>query len=103
VFDGKSDVQSNMEVEMDTNINAAIQLLRQLPARDRLWVVARVLPELEHELFAENLPKPRPTMTAANLLDSDLVGMWADRDDLGDSVSFAQHLRQQAQHRGEQK
>ena len=38
-------------------------------------------------------------MTAHDLLQSDLVGIWADRDDIGDSLSFARQLRQQAEHR----
>jgi hypothetical protein len=38
-------------------------------------------------------------MTAADLLQSGLVGIWADRDDLGDSKDFARRLREQAQRR----
>jgi len=38
-------------------------------------------------------------MTARDLLQSDLAGMWADREDIGDSPVFARHLRQQAEHR----
>jgi len=38
-------------------------------------------------------------MTARDLLQSDLAGMWADREDIGDSLVFARHLRQQAEHR----
>jgi len=38
-------------------------------------------------------------LTARELLESDLVGLWADRDDIGDSVSFARQLRQKAEHR----
>ncbi len=40
-----------------------------------------------------------PTMTAADLLQSGLVGMWADRTDIGDSREFARRLREQAQAR----
>jgi len=32
-------------------------------------------------------------MTVADLLQSGLVGMWADRKDLGDSLEFAHELR----------
>jgi hypothetical protein len=42
---------------------------------------------------------PLPTMTAYDLLHSGLVGMWADRKDIGDSREFARRLRQQAQTR----
>ena len=41
----------------------------------------------------------RTTMTAADLLQSGLVGIWADRTDIGDSREFARHLREQAQTR----
>ena len=38
-------------------------------------------------------------LTARELSESDLVGLWADRDDIGDSLSFARQLREQAEHR----
>lgn len=38
--------------------------------------------------------------TAADLLASDLTGIWADREDLGDSLEFARSLRRQAEQRG---
>ena len=41
-------------------------------------------------------------LTAANVLQSELVGLWADRSDMDDSVSFARQLRQQAEHRSRQ-
>ena len=48
-------------------------------------------------------PKPDPqtkaTLTAADLLQSGLVGMWADRIDIGDSREFARRLREHAQTR----
>ncbi|MEW6717218.1 MAG: hypothetical protein AB1345_06935 [Chloroflexota bacterium] len=40
-----------------------------------------------------------PVKTASDLLSSGLVGLWADRQDLGDSLGFARHLRQTAEHR----
>ena len=43
-------------------------------------------------------PSPRE-LTARALLQSELVGLWADRDDIGDSLAFARQLRQQAEHR----
>ncbi len=39
------------------------------------------------------------TMSASDLLHSGLVGMWADRTDIGDSREFARRLREQAQTR----
>lgn len=38
-------------------------------------------------------------MSASDLLHSGLVGMWADRTDIGDSREFARRLREQAQTR----
>ncbi|MCA0454969.1 MAG: hypothetical protein LCI00_13435 [Chloroflexi bacterium] len=35
-------------------------------------------------------------ITSEQILASDFVGMWADRDDLGDSIEYARHLRQRA-------
>ena len=40
-------------------------------------------------------------MTARELLDSGLVGMWADREDITDSSEFARSLRDSAQTRGD--
>jgi hypothetical protein len=34
-----------------------------------------------------------------DLLNSDLVGMWADREDIGDTLTFARKLRYEAEHR----
>ena len=48
--------------------------------------------------------KTRPhlqDLTARDLLRSGLVGIWADREDLGDGAEFARSLRRQAEHRRE--
>jgi len=42
----------------------------------------------------------RPVLTARSLLASGLVGMWKDREDIGDSVVYARHLREEAERRG---
>ena len=39
------------------------------------------------------------TISAAELLQSELVGIWADRADIGDSREFARRLREEAQTR----
>ena len=41
-----------------------------------------------------------PIHTAQDLLQSSLVGSWADRDDIQDRQTFARQLRDQAQTRG---
>jgi hypothetical protein len=38
-------------------------------------------------------------LTAHELLQSSLVGLWADRDDIDDNLSFARRLREQAERR----
>jgi hypothetical protein len=38
-------------------------------------------------------------LTARDLLQSEVVGLWADREDINDSLTFARQLRQQAEHR----
>jgi hypothetical protein len=49
-------------------------------------------------LFApESEQKKR--LTARQLLNSDLIGMWKDRSDITDSVAYARELRERAQRR----
>ncbi len=50
-------------------------------------------------LVEEATSKPKP-LTMGELLESPLVGMWADRDDIQDSVTFAEELRRKAEQRG---
>jgi hypothetical protein len=50
--------------------------------------------------FLESLkPDAQPIRTAADMANSELVGLWADRDDIGDSREFARRLRRQAETR----
>jgi len=49
--------------------------------------------------FIRSLQGAGTEMTASDLVQSPLVGMWADRTDIGDSQSFARRLREQAEHR----
>ena len=41
----------------------------------------------------------RPSLTARQLRQSDLVGLWKDRGDIGESSDYARQLREQAQRR----
>ncbi len=41
----------------------------------------------------------RPVLSGADLVGSDLIGIWADRTEIVDSQQFARQLRQQAEHR----
>ncbi len=64
---------------------------RKLKAGTKAEVIVLVEPA---EAVAEK------SMTGADLLNSGLVGMWAGRKDLGDSLEFARQLRQKAENRG---
>ncbi len=44
-------------------------------------------------------PSKRPRLTAKQLLNSELVGLWKDRTDITDSLVYARQLREQAQKR----
>jgi hypothetical protein len=46
-------------------------------------------------------PLPRSRLTVGQLRKSGLIGLWQDREDLGDSSDYARQLRKQAQERGE--
>jgi hypothetical protein len=47
----------------------------------------------------EKVRRVNKPMTGKDLLKSGLVGMWADRTDIGNSVTYARKLRTQAQTR----
>jgi len=40
-----------------------------------------------------------PGITSEHILASDFVGMWEDREDIGDSVEYARMLRRKASRR----
>lgn len=42
---------------------------------------------------------PKQELTARDLLQSDLIGLWADHADIIDSVLYARQLREQSQTR----
>jgi hypothetical protein len=45
----------------------------------------------------------REVLTARGLATSELIGLWADRTDLSDSLDFARQLRRQAEQRARAK
>ena len=47
----------------------------------------------------EQLETGRRELTARDLLQSGLVGLWAAREDIGDNHEFARQLRHEAEHR----
>jgi hypothetical protein len=76
----------SMTVSEETILDA----LRQVP-EDRWDEVLRFLLDLKGA--------PPAIRTVSDLARSELVGLWAHRDDLGDSREFARRLRQQAETR----
>lgn len=65
--------------------------LSNLPLKKGQRVEMIVLPEAEQVLL--------PMLSADQLLNSGLIGLWKDREDISDSSSYARLLREQAQHR----
>lgn len=54
-------------------------------------------------IIKEALPAPKPRTGAelvALLEKEGILGMWADRTDIGDSVEYARNLRREAETRG---
>jgi hypothetical protein len=43
--------------------------------------------------------QPKKVLTARQLLDSDLIGLWENRSDINDSLDYARQLREKAQRR----
>lgn len=50
---------------------------------------------LRDTLAADN----RPRLSARQLLQSELIGLWEDRNDIEDSSTYARQLREEAQNR----
>lgn len=47
-------------------------------------------------LFTPSQTSKRPRLTARQLLQSGLIGLWKDREDITDSVDYARQLRERA-------
>jgi hypothetical protein len=71
-----------------------VEALRSVPAARWPEVMAFL-----DSLRGEEMPSD-PILTARDLAQSPLVGIWADRTDLGESREFARRLREKAEHRG---
>ncbi len=76
--------------------------LHQLPRErwDSVLTFIESLQPVEPERHEPDASLRHPT--AADILESGLVGMWAERSDIGDSRDFARRLREQAQTRSRQ-
>ena len=55
---------------------------------------------IEMILMVDSSKQPKhPRLTARELLQSELIGLWEDRSDDEDSAAYARQLREQAQNR----
>jgi hypothetical protein len=75
---------------MSISEQTILDALRQIPA-ERWGEVLSFIQSLKQE--------GKAAFTAADLLQSGLVGLWADRGDIGDSREFARRLRREAETR----
>jgi len=66
---------------------------------DRWFEVLDFIGYLKQRASTQAAQAHAQELTAHDLLQSDLVGLWADRDDIGDSLAFAHQLRRRAEHR----
>ena len=53
----------------------------------------------EVELILIPVPKKKTTLTARKLLESDIIGLWSDHEEIEDSAVYARQLREQTQRR----
>ena len=79
------------------NEDLILSELRHLQ-KDRWPEVLDFIGYLRHRTAAE--PQKPEMLTALDLAQSGLVGLWADRQDIGDTLDYARRLRDQAEHRG---
>jgi hypothetical protein len=78
-----------------------IRLHRILEKDGEIFVKGLPFKKGQHvEMFIEpSDTSKRPYMTARQLLQSNLVGLWQEREDVGDDSTFSRELRSQAQNR----
>lgn len=83
----------------------AIRLTRTIEKSGELHLTNLSVVEGQHVelllLFTSNMKttKRKKRLTARQLLNSNLIGMWEDRTDITDSAEYAHQLREQAQRR----
>jgi len=80
----------------------AIHLYREIEKDGEISVTGLPFKKGQHVeviLVPEPKTKIKPRLTAHQLLNSELVGLWKDRADIGDSAIYARQLREEAQRR----
>ena len=89
------------ELDMPHSDVTADQILSamQCVPTERWSEVLHVIEGLQSPNPSQVLPSS-PVRTGTDLLSSELIGIWADRSDLGNGHQFARDLRRQAERRG---
>jgi hypothetical protein len=72
-----------------------LDALRRVP-QERWGTVLAMLTALQDD---PSTSSASPIRTAADVLESGLIGVWADRSDIPDNREFARRLRHEAEHR----
>lgn len=86
-------------IEFQTSIkNGTIEIPRMYRQQISKQVRVIVLSEKQSENGA---PLEKRPFTAADLLQSELVGIWVDREEIADGLGFARQLRYRAEHQRE--
>lgn len=80
------------------NEQQIVEALRSLP-RERWGEILDFIASMGRA-EEERSSTPAPVSTARDLAQSQLVGIWADRSDIGETQTFARQLRERAEHRG---
>jgi hypothetical protein len=81
--------ESERKMTLDT-LEKLLKQANNLTPSEQLLLATRLI---------ERVRQVNKPMTGKDLLNSDVVGMWARRKDIGDSVTYARKLRAQAQTR----
>ena len=80
-------------LSLKTEVPSTRQITLTLPEDFPVGMV-----DLEIHIASQQSPLPAPG-TLGSLLSSPLCGIWADRTDIGDSITYARQLRSQAEQR----
>ena len=71
----------------------------QLTEQVRVIVLSEKQPEVATAVNTTLSSLEKQPLTAETLLNSGLIGLWADREDITDNLEFARQLRREAEQR----
>lgn len=93
MLDERKNPEMSAEQVSEEQILEELHDLEQSRWREVLHFIGYLKTTAQHEDTASG------ALTAHELLKSSLTGLWAHRDDIGDSLSFARRLRREAERR----